>query len=703
MAARARFARKSLAWTTLALTLGVGCGESPPPPPTTPAPTSTPERPAATAAPTTTAEAKPTPEPSISLEQLLDVNKSAAPSAIDAERFVYLSDAPGTAQIFAPPEKGASGPKATPTQLTSYADRVAGLHVLPDGKRALFLKDSGGDENDQIFLLDLSGATEPVALTDAPKVKHSLPTFNEEGSRIAYTSNARNGKDMDLYVDALPAPAKRPTAKGPPKPAEKSEKPAALPKKTPLVELSGSYAAVDFRGDKILVVETRSSFDDDLWIVDAKTKKKTLLTKHTGDERWDQARFSRDGKAVLTTTDAGREYLSLVAIDVASGKRTPILELENDIESAAFAPPSAPAKGAKDSGAAAGDVVVYTVNKDGIEELMTTSIDASRKAAPPKALGLKGVFSTLDVAPGGAAAFVSLERASMPTEVFRADLAAGTAARVTFSNHAGIDESKLVNEELLSAPSFDKKPISFFWYKAPSSGSEKLPVILMIHGGPEGQWQPGWNAPAQYFALHGYAVAAPNVRGSMGYGKSFAHLDDKEKREDSVKDMSEIGKALAARPDVDGSKLVLYGGSYGGYMVLAGLTLFPEQWAAGVDIVGIANFRSFLEQTAPYRRALREAEYGSLAADGAFLDRVSPISRVDKIRAPLMVIHGTRDPRVPIGEARQIAEAVKKRGLPVELLTFDDEGHGLQKRKNRLIAYPKVATFLDTYVKNRKP
>ena len=245
----------------------------------------------------------------------------------------------------------------------------------------------------------------------------------------------------------------------------------------------------------------------------------------------------------------------------------------------------------------------------------------------------------------------------------------------------------------------DGRPISFFYYQTPPQAGQKRPVVISVHGGPEGQAQPKFSPLVQWLALAGYAVAEPNVRGSTGYGKSFSHLDDKEKREDSVRDLSEVGKFIAARSDVDPARIALMGGSYGGYMVLAGLTLYPDQWAAGVDIVGIANFRTFLEQTAPYRRALREAEYGSLEKDGAFLDRVSPIHKVDRIKAPLMVVHGTRDPRVPIGEARQIAEAVKKRGLPVELLTFEDEGHGIAKRKNRLVAFPAMVDFLDKHVK----
>jgi dipeptidyl aminopeptidase/acylaminoacyl peptidase len=197
-------------------------------------------------------------------------------------------------------------------------------------------------------------------------------------------------------------------------------------------------------------------------------------------------------------------------------------------------------------------------------------------------------------------------------------------------------------------------------------------------------------------------VFAPNVRGSTGYGKTFSHLDDVGKRLDAVRDMAEAVTFLKKNvPQVDPARLALFGGSYGGYMVLAGLTEYPDLFAAGVCVVGIANFETFLEQTAPYRRAQREAEYGSLAHDRELLRRLSPIHRVDRIRAPLMVIHGANDPRVPVTEARQIVDALRARRQPVEFLLYDDEGHGLTKLKNKLDAYPKMAAFLDRYLQAR--
>jgi dipeptidyl aminopeptidase/acylaminoacyl peptidase len=667
---------------TLAL---LGCGPAPSntPPPAVTAPVATTAAPSAqakAAPPAQTEPAKPAQPPPVTLQQMLDVHKATAPRALDGQRFLFLSDAPGTAQLFTSttPADPAAAPPA-PEQLSSFPDRVSALRVAPGGKYVVFLKDTGGDENDQIFELDLDRkGTAPHALTQAPKVKHTLPAFDDAGKRMAFTSNARNGKDMDLYVEPTHSYGESFGHK-------------------PLVELAGSFAVADFRGDQVLVVEARSSFDQDLWLVDAKTKKKKLLTKHEGDERYASAHFSRDGKAIFVLTDAGREYLTLTAIDVASGKRTEVLALDHDIDDAAL-PVYASKKAAKGQPE---DVAVVKVNMDGVEEVSVVSIDGKRKVIERKPAGISGVVSSIDVAPGGEAAFIALERPDMPTEIFRVDLGKATAARVTKSFHGGIDESRLVPAELVTVKSFDGKPVSFFWYQRKGGAGERQPVVVSVHGGPEGQAQPLFSPVTQYLALSGYAVATPNVRGSTGYGKTFAHLDDKDKREDSVRDLHEVAKAIAARPDVDGSRMAVLGGSYGGYMVLAALTLYPEQWAAGVDIVGIANFRTFLEQTAPYRRALREAEYGSLDKDGPLLDKLSPIHKVDRIAAPLMVIHGTRDPRVPIGEAKQIAEAVKKRGLPVELLTFEDEGHGLAKRKNRLVAYPAMMEFLDRYVKNR--
>jgi Dipeptidyl aminopeptidases/acylaminoacyl-peptidases len=224
------------------------------------------------------------------------------------------------------------------------------------------------------------------------------------------------------------------------------------------------------------------------------------------------------------------------------------------------------------------------------------------------------------------------------------------------------------------------------------------PTIVDIHGGPESQRRPSFSSVRQYFLNHGYAVFEPNVRGSSGYGRTYSELDDVENRLDSVADIKSAVEWLSDYPEVDPDRVAVKGGSYGGFMVLSALTEYPELWAAGIDIVGIANFVTFLENTGDWRRSLREREYGSLEDDRAFLEEISPINNVESIQAPLFVLHGANDPRVPVDEARQIAEEAGEQGVPVRKLIFDDEGHGFSKRDNQIEAYSEIVEFLDTHV-----
>ena len=241
--------------------------------------------------------------------------------------------------------------------------------------------------------------------------------------------------------------------------------------------------------------------------------------------------------------------------------------------------------------------------------------------------------------------------------------------------------------------SFDGEPIPFIVYRPASE--TRAPVLLEIHGGPEAQRRPMWIPLVQYLVAQGLAVVQPNVRGSTGYGKRFEHLDDGRLRLDTVRDVAALHDALLADGRFDAERTVLYGGSYGGYMVLACLAFEPERWAGGVAVVPISSFVTFLRNTSEYRRAFREREYGSLERDLEFLVDASPITHVDRIRAPLFLIHGANDPRVPLGEAEQIHRALAERGVRSELLVYDDEGHGLQKLPNRLDAYPRVVAFID--------
>jgi dipeptidyl aminopeptidase/acylaminoacyl peptidase len=270
---------------------------------------------------------------------------------------------------------------------------------------------------------------------------------------------------------------------------------------------------------------------------------------------------------------------------------------------------------------------------------------------------------------------------------------------LTHSSRAGIPFSQLSEPELIHYPTFDGRRIPAWFYRPAGKGGKPPPVLVYPHGGPESQTRPNFSGLFQYFVERGYAILAPNVRGSTGQGTAYMNLDNTTKRMDSVADLAHAAYWLRDQQQGDPTRLAVYGGSYGGFMVLAAVTHYPDLWAAGIDVVGICNFVTFLEKTGAYRRAHREAEYGNLREHRAFFEKISPIHHVDKIKCPMMVIHGANDPRVPVEEAEQIVAALQKRHIPVVYLRYEDEGHGLAKLKNRLDAYPKMAEFLDKYLK----
>jgi dipeptidyl aminopeptidase/acylaminoacyl peptidase len=262
-----------------------------------------------------------------------------------------------------------------------------------------------------------------------------------------------------------------------------------------------------------------------------------------------------------------------------------------------------------------------------------------------------------------------------------------------------------VSPQLIHFPTFDTdasgatRHIPAWLYMRETDTDKPLPVVFVIHGGPEGQAIPQFSGLIQALVNNGYAAFVPNVRGSTGYGKAYSHLDDVRLRMDSVKDLAYGAAWVKQQAYLDGDRIAIYGRSYGGFMVLSALVTYPEIWVAGAEFVGISNFVTFLENTSGYRRAHREAEYGSLANDRDFLETISPINHIDNIRVPLFVQHGANDPRVPLSETQQLVERLQQRDIPVELLVFEDEGHGIAKLGNQVIAFTHMIDFLNRHVK----
>jgi dipeptidyl aminopeptidase/acylaminoacyl peptidase len=297
--------------------------------------------------------------------------------------------------------------------------------------------------------------------------------------------------------------------------------------------------------------------------------------------------------------------------------------------------------------------------------------------------------------PDSSAALFAFCEPTAPSNVYAVRPGAERVEPLTRSWRAGLEPALLAGAELDHFPTFDGRQIPTFVFSPPDARRDgQGAAVFFVHGGPEGQTRAAFNPIIQYLANRGFTVIAPNVRGSTGYGRQYEKLDDVELRMDAVRDLAAGARWAIESGLAHPRRVGVMGGSYGGFMVLAALTEDPELWAAGVDIVGIANFITFMERTGPWRRKLREAEYGSLEHHRDVLERISPIHKVDTIVAPLFVVHGANDPRVPIGESEQIVERLRALGRPVDYLRYEDEGHGLAKLANKLDAYPKIGDFL---------
>ena len=564
----------------------------------------------------------------------------------DGRRVSFLTEITGVPQVWEVPVEGPSWPE----QLTFYEDRVSGAEYSPAQNRLLFGMDAGGNERTQLFLLEDGEVTD---LTRAPDAIHYPGGFSPDGERIAYTATRRNGTDFDVFVQ------------------EAGGEPEMV------WEVPGYHTVSDWApdGSFLLVSRHRSNLDNDLYRLDLATGEPMLLTPHEGDARFYGACITPDGGSVYLATDRDGDFMRLARLDLSTLELTYLTSDDWDVEVVELS---------KD-----GRYLLASRNVEGYSDVLLFSGEGRRMPDPGIPEGIVGGF---EFSPDSRRIAFTLIGPTRNPDVWVLDLPDGEPRQITRSSTAGIPRSVFRRPRLARYPTFDGREIPALFYEPED---ENAPVIINVHGGPESQSRPAFAPVTQYLLHRGYAVFFPNVRGSTGYGKAYTHLDDVELRMDSVRDLAHAAERLR---EMGHERIAVMGGSYGGFMVLAALTEYPELWSAGVDIVGIANLVSFLENTGSYRRALREAEYGSLERDRDFLESMSPIHKAQRIRAPLMVIHGKNDPRVPVGEAEQIVERVRENGGTVEYLLYGDEGHGLAKLKNRLDAYPRIAAFLDAHL-----
>jgi dipeptidyl aminopeptidase/acylaminoacyl peptidase len=554
------------------------------------------------------------------------------------------------------------------SQVTFYAEPVTSARYEPSqGDYFVFLKDVGGGEFYQLYRYDL-GSGDVTLLTDG-KSRTTGTVWFDGGNKLAYGSTRRTGKDVDLYtIDP------------------------ANPKSDRLVAKleGGGWEAIDWSPDgrKILVNEEISANESYLWVMDAESGEKVLLTPKGGGEKisYSGGQFGKDGKGIYTTTDKDSEFHRLAYIDLASKEHTYLTTaIPWDVDEFDLSDD--------------GRKIAFVTNEDGFSLLHI--YDVQRKTEHPVPNLPKGILSGVRWRRHSQELAFDLETARSPSDVYSLDTSTNKLERWTFSETAGLDTTKFSEPELIHWKSWDDRSISGFLYRPSGKFTGPRPVMIEIHGGPEGQFRPEFLGRYNYYLNElGIALIFPNVRGSTGYGKKFLALDNGLLREGSYKDINSLFDWIAQQPGLDAKHVLVTGGSYGGFMTLAVATNYNDRICCSIDIVGPSNLVTFLEHTSGYRQDLRRVEYGDERDPQVrtYLESIAPANKAQNITKPLLVIAGKNDPRVPASESEQMVAVVRKNNTPVWYLLGKNEGHGFRKKKNRDFQSYAMVMFVKEYL-----
>ncbi len=557
-------------------------------------------------------------------------------------------------------------------QVTFYKEPVSGVSRQPGGRNLIFTRDTGGSEFTQIFMLDPADGSTRL-LTDG-KSRNGATKWDREGRRLAYQSTRRNGASNDVWIMDPMDPAR-------------SEMILESP--------DGSWwgpAEFSESGSKMLIENYVSIADSRIHLLDLDSRQKELMA---GGPEQSSANepigFDEDEGGFWYVTDQGGEFRQLAwqLLEVGAKPRIITSNIPWDVNNGEISHDR--------------KRIAFAVNENGRSRLYL--LDTETKQYRRVANIPTGLVYGLDFSPDDRYLGMTLNTARTPSDTYVLELADGALqhgqlVRWTTSEVGGLDTSIFQTPDLVSFPTFDsdgdsRRQIPAWIYKPRGKGP--FPVVVSIHGGPEGQSRPRFSSTYQMWVEKlGVAVVIPNVRGSSGYGKTYLSLDNGFKREDSVRDIGALLDWIATQPDLDQERVAVYGGSYGGYMVLASAVHYSDKLKAAVDIVGISNFVTFLENTQDYRRDLRRVEYGDERdpAMRAHLEKISPLSNVDKITIPMLIAQGENDPRVPVTESKQVVEALRKQGQTVWFMNALNEGHGYRKKENRDIYQQATVLFL---------
>ncbi len=591
------------------------------------------------------------------VEMMARVGFAQAPSfSPDGARVAYLTNLSGVPQVWIVPVEG-----GYPRQVTASEDPVTALAWSPSGDWIAFQLAPGGGLNSQIYVVRPDG-TRPRLLTAGGQVNNWLGAWTRDGRAMAISSNRLGADGMDAFLLSPGGDH-------------------SLVARNPGV---GSLLDTSPDGTRGLLTRMVSRGSNDLYLIDLASSRETLLTPHEGPGEFEGVLDPASGAVYLSTNlTTDRAALGRVAVTGAGAGGIEVLLAREDAELDGLAIDEA------------GRRLALLWNAGGRSELGIYDVAAGRESRVtdlPCEI-VSGVTFSRD---GSRIAF-SGGGAAAPMDAWIYEVGAGAFHRLTTSPHAGVSLEDLVRPELVRYRAHDGLELSGWIYRTKRAAAPG-PVVVNFHGGPEGQARPFFNSTFQALLLRGISVFDANVRGSSGFGKRFVNLDNGSRRTDAVRDIKSTVEHLVRSGVADAKRIGVMGGSYGGYMVMAGLSEYPDAFAAGVDLFGVVNFETFFRHTQPWMAAISTVEYGDPKTEAELLRRLSPIHRVDRVVAPTLVLHGANDTNVPVVEAEQVADSLKKRGVPVKYVLFPDEGHGWRKTKNRVTSTVEIVTWFTTHL-----
>jgi len=594
--------------------------------------------------------------------RMAKIGRVSSPSfSPDGARLAFVSDRTGVPQVWVAPLDG-----GTPQPITTGDDPVGRVIWSPDGKWLAMSIAPGGGMNTQVYVVRPDG-TELHRLTDGGKETNNLGDWTHDGRRLTIGSNRSSPATIDAYL-LDPVSGVRELLSG----------------------NKGNQSPEDVSRDGTLALigRLRGRGDNDLYLLNLTSHAEVLVTPHDPPGSF-FGEFAPDGRSIYMSSDKDRDTAAFARVRIEGADRISapeVIAARNDAELGGFAINEQ------------GTTAALLWNVAGRNELTFVDLASRRQTPGPKLPG--DIVGGVTFSKNGQRLAMTISGATAPADLWIMDVASARLTQVTQTPHDGVDLTKLVRPELVRFKAHDGLELSGWLYR-PAAKSGPAPFVVSFHGGPEGQERPGFRSDYQALLAQGIGVFAPNVRGSSGFGKRFVNLDNGPKRFDGIKDLKDCVDYLVANRIADPKRVGITGGSYGGYMTLVGVTFYPDLFAAGVDLYGMVNFFTFFDHTEPWMAAISTTEYGDPKTQEQLLRDLSPLGKLDQIKTPLMVQHGANDTNVPVVEAEQVVESLKRRHVPVEYILFPDEGHGFRKEKNRITSTVKMVEFFVAHLVDR--